>query len=396
MSASGLAAIAKVLARVEDHLAALLAAYSPDPKTPIGVAVSGGSDSLALLHVAASAHRHVHVFTVDHRLRPESADEARWVAEQANALGLPHKTLSWKMPRPGQAAARDARYRLLAEAVRTVGARVLLLGHTFDDVLETVLIRKRHKAPLDQLAGPMPAAPCPVWPEGRGMTLLRPLLQLRRETLRDSLRTKNVAWIEDPSNDAVAYERVRVRHFLRRHPALCGVMREIAEGLMAKREVRDRALGGVLADPQRVEVRATGLIAVNLEGLEAPLAARVMAVLLRIAGGHDRPPSPEPVAELLSRLQDPGSRRTLAGAWVQKAESGFLIGRDPGEVKAQIKNDIFDGRYARDAEAALPDELPILIREARPPGPHWRSLIAERIALEARAYQTLRVSPVQI
>lgn len=396
MSASGLAATAKLLHGAADNLNALLGAYSPDTTRPIALAVSGGSDSLALMHMAAESGRRVRVLTIDHQLRPEAAQEAKQVARRAKALGLAHQTLVWDTPKGGQAAARDARYRLLANAARQSGANVLLFGHTFDDVIETILMRKRRGTPRVQLPGPMPAAPCPVWPEGHGITILRPLLETRRQELRVFLNKRGVSWIDDPSNDQPAYERVRVRQFLKRHPLLAKVMADISSDLMALRQARDETLGRLLGDTARVQVSEAGLISADLSDLDTGLAVSALSVLLRVAGGHDRPPAPEPVADMLAALKTPGSRRTLAGAWVQKTEHGLIIGRDPGEVVHDIKDGIFDGRYIQDAAAQLPETLPFLIREARPPGPQWRSLIADRLALEARAYQTRRVSPVQI
>jgi len=382
----------------EAELAALISAYSPQPSDPIAIAVSGGSDSMALMHIVArwavQTRRKICVLTVDHQLRPEAAGEARFVAEAAAALGLDHQILTWTQPRAGQAAARDARHRLLAEAARQLGAKTLLLGHTFDDLIETILIRKRRKAPRALLAGPMPAAPSPVWSQGRNLTLIRPLLNIRRQALKDELQSRGLSWVDDPTNDNPAYERVRVRQFLSRHPRLASMMGPIATGLLAQREKHDALLGQTLLDTDTVQVEPSGLIQVDLTQIDRRIAPRMIAVLLRIAGGHDLPPRAEAVSELIAALQQPGERRTLAGAWVQRSKTGLLIGRDPGESRGELSPNIWDGRFVRDASADLPSEMPVLLRETRPPGSDWRSVIGERIAHEARAYQTLRVSPV--
>ncbi|MCF6328677.1 MAG: tRNA lysidine(34) synthetase TilS [Henriciella sp.] len=382
----------------EAEIDALISAYSPHPADPVALAVSGGSDSMALMHIVArwavKPRRKICVLTVDHQLRPEAATEARIVAEVAAALGLDHQILTWASPRAGQAAARDARHRLLAEATWLLGAKTLLLGHTFDDLIETILIRKRRNAPRTLLAGPMPAAPSPVWPQGRNLTLIRPLLNIRRQALKDELQSRDLSWVDDPTNDNPAYERVRVRQFLSRHPRLASMMGPIATALLAQRETYDAQLGQALLDTRTVQVEASGLIQVDLTRIDPPITPRMIAILLRIAGGHNLPPRAEAVGELIAALQQPGERRTLAGAWVQRSKTGLLIGRDPGEVRGERSPNIWDGRYVRDDNAALPDEMPILLREARPPGSDWRSVIGERIAHEARAYQTLRVSPV--
>ena len=111
------------------------------------LAVSGGSDSLALLYLAHEwakvTGRALVVLTVDHRLRPEAKQEAEMVATLCAKLGHTHRTLTWATPRASQAAARRARYVLLAQAARAQNARILMTGHTFDDVVETAMIRRR-------------------------------------------------------------------------------------------------------------------------------------------------------------------------------------------------------------------------------------------------------------
>ena len=119
---------------------------------PIGIAVSGGSDSLALLVLAhdwaARAGRDLMAFTVDHRLRPEAADEARHVAGICAHLGIGHQTLTWETPVSKQALARRARHGLMAAALRARGGARLLLGHTSDDQCETFLMRARQPEPV--------------------------------------------------------------------------------------------------------------------------------------------------------------------------------------------------------------------------------------------------------
>jgi len=181
---------------------------------PLGIAVSGGSDSLGLLHglaAVAPPHRLV-ALTVDHGLRSAAADEARWVKAQCKQLGVRHETLKWQngQPKSGiQAAARAARYRLLGKASVRLGLAAVLTAHTQDDQNETVLMRRARSSSEDApgLAG-IPAAT--LFDER--MWVLRPLLGLSRQTVRDFLRSRGVSdWVEDPSNADRRFERVRVR-----------------------------------------------------------------------------------------------------------------------------------------------------------------------------------------
>lgn len=181
---------------------------------PVAVAFSGGGDSLALL-LAAQAWagrrgRRLIALTVDHGLQADSRAWSAWCAERAARLGLAHQVLNWagEKPRFGlAAAARSARHRLVADAARAAGARVILFGHTADDLLEAQAMRKEGLA----VASPRIWSPSPVWPEGRDLFILRPLLAARRSALRDWLASHGEACIDDPANDDVRQPRARAR-----------------------------------------------------------------------------------------------------------------------------------------------------------------------------------------
>jgi tRNA(Ile)-lysidine synthase len=165
---------------------------------------------LAARWAAAQGSRRpaLHVATVDHGLRPEAAREARVVAGAARRLGLDHTTLLWseQKPRSGlPAAAREARYRLLTDEARRIGAAAILTAHTESDQAETLLMRLARGSGVDGLAA--------IAGESRlnGIRLLRPLLGVTRERLRATLRTGGETWVEDPSNENESHERVRMR-----------------------------------------------------------------------------------------------------------------------------------------------------------------------------------------
>ena len=190
---------------------------------PVCIAVSGGGDSLALLRIAADwanlRGRRLLALTVDHSLRPEAAEEARFVADVAARLGVPHRTLRWESPEPGQAKARQARHDLLAAAAREAGSVILLTAHTEDDQAETFLIRARAGSRWYGLAGMQPLSLSPAGGTGVPVLIARPLLWASRARLRDILRAEGQDWVEDPSNKDPAYERVRMRQLLAADPA---------------------------------------------------------------------------------------------------------------------------------------------------------------------------------
>ena len=178
----------------------------------IGIAVSGGPDSLALLLLAAAARPGaIEAATVDHALRPDSVDEAEMVAALCKKLGVPHATLTaeWKeKPETAiQERARMERYRLLARWLADRGLSALLTAHHLDDQAETLLMRLNRGSGVRGLAGMRLVAPIPG---GKGR-LLRPLLAWRRSDLEEICRKAELTPSDDPSNADEQFERVRVR-----------------------------------------------------------------------------------------------------------------------------------------------------------------------------------------
>jgi tRNA(Ile)-lysidine synthase len=197
----------------------------------IVAAVSGGPDSMGLMHLlarwhAAGSRPPVHVATVDHGLRSEAAGEAAFVAGEAAALGLPHRILAWTgdKPRTGiQEAAREARYRLLVDYAHEAGASHLVTAHTLDDQAETVMMRLARGSGLSGLAGMRRET------DRHGIPHVRPLLDWPKATLLDLCRGQGWRYVDDPSNADERYARVRWRRLM---PLLA------AEGLGAERLAR--------------------------------------------------------------------------------------------------------------------------------------------------------------
>lgn len=175
------------------------------------LAVSGGPDSLALMHLAALWRPPgvaLHVATVDHGLRHDSGAEAAQVAIWAQAANLPHTTLSWRGEKPGagvQEKAREARYALLFAHARAAGAQAVVTGHQADDQWETVLMRLARGSGLAGLAG---MARDQMFPNGR---ILRPLLATPKQALIDFCQRRGQPFFSDPANSNPAYDRARWR-----------------------------------------------------------------------------------------------------------------------------------------------------------------------------------------
>jgi tRNA(Ile)-lysidine synthase len=195
----------------------------------LAVAVSGGADSLALVFLLSQWSKKTRVpilaLTVDHGLRAQSKIEARMVQEIVEHWpNVSHQTLSWRGPKPTsriQETAREKRYELLAKSCLKADIRFLFLGHHQDDQFETILFRLAKGSGLDGLGGMQDRQAY-----SEKLTLVRPLLHLSHRQIVQICQKNKIKWIEDPSNDATRFARIRLRK-----------SREIleAEGLSAER-----------------------------------------------------------------------------------------------------------------------------------------------------------------
>lgn len=204
---------------IDDHEAAALFSRYLTGNTGLVLAVSGGSDSMALMRLIArwnaglepQAQPDIHVVTVDHALRPEAAAEADFVVREAASLGLPVQKLRWDGPHPKTgvpAAAREARYSLMAGFCRQRRA-VLVTAHTLDDQAETLVMALARGAGVDGLSAMQAETTL------NGLIIIRPFLEVTRARLRATLSHAGAKWMEDPTNHDTAYERVRVREALK-------------------------------------------------------------------------------------------------------------------------------------------------------------------------------------
>ncbi|MFK0300126.1 tRNA lysidine(34) synthetase TilS [Brevundimonas sp. NPDC090276] len=307
---------------------------------PVAVALSGGGDSMALLRLAAdwakARGRRLLALTVDHNLNPQSADWTRFAGEAARQVGADWRALSWEAPVAGPgltARARVARHGLIAEAARAAGARVVLLAHTLDDVAEADWMRARGST----LGRVREWSPSPVWPQGQGLMLLRPLLAERRKGLREDLRGRGVGWVEDPANADERFGRSRAR------AALAG------EALaLPARSLRDHP-------PHAGEGEAGRFAWVGVLEVSRDVSASTLAAALLCAGGGAVPPRGERLERLKARLAaGEDFSAGLAGARVEAAGASVRLMREPGEMKRRPQETVrlapgvaavWDGRF---------------------------------------------------
>lgn len=309
------------------------------------VAVSGGSDSCALLHVFDQLLQRddfrafrLAAATVDHGLREGSGAEARWVEALCARRGIPHSILCWRGEKPStglQAAARSARYRLLAEEAQRIGACAILVGHTADDQSETAAMRgARGRGPGEAgMAGAVLLEET-VW-------ACRPFLSIRRQALRDHLRDLGETWLEDPSNSNPMFERARLRSGGTVIPSATAAPpdRLAASGREARWIERS------------VTVHAGHVAVIPAHALDAigdPDHARALFRLAACIGGRTHLPGRLEQDRLVAFLAEGRpDRRTLAGVvFDRRREALFLYREMRGLKPVRIDaGDVADGRF---------------------------------------------------
>ncbi|MFX0542789.1 tRNA lysidine(34) synthetase TilS [Roseovarius sp. S4756] len=355
-------------------LRALIPAHFQDDTSPLGIAVSGGSDSMALLYLMADWGRApLRCVTVDHRLRPEAADEAVQVAQVCVGLGIPHETLVWdgwngqgNLP----AAARAARYALMADWAARHALAGIALGHTRDDVAETLLMRLARRAGLDGLAA-MQARRA-----AHGTVLHRPLLTAGRADLRAYLAQRGIRWNDDPSNDDPRYRRTQARRAL---AALAPVGIDAAAlAEVAAHLAEARATLGHYAslEAKRIVQLDQGDLLLDVPGFAAlrpDIARRILGAAIGwIAGPEVRLRGPD-VTRLMQAIAD-GQGGTLAGCRITQNQRQIRLAREFAAVEG-LRADpgaAWDGRWRLIGPPAPGAHIAALGPEGRAICPDWR------------------------
>jgi len=345
-----------------DEFSVLMEKFAPF-SGKIAVAVSGGSDSMALaLCVRRWAEKECIAFIVDHDLRPDSAKEAVQVKMRLESLGMQAEILPWKhemVTSRLHERAREARYALLLEACRRHGAENLLVAHHREDQAETILMRLAKGSGVEGLAGIKPET------QREDIRVLRVFLSLSKQRLVATCTAAEIPFISDPSNESEKFARGRLRKIM---PLLAseGLSTETLLDLGARAAEAHEALDYyakiLLHEQARSEIG--GSLCVKRQALrEAPraVALRALSVCLRFIhdGGH--PPERESLAALLDVIvkAPPETVRTLQGCIVSISENKVFFLREPSaasEILALRSGEtvLWDGRWLVTAAIEAP------------------------------------------
>lgn len=333
----------------------------------LAIALSGGVDSMALCLLlqdwCAEQNITLHALSVDHGLRPESAQEIEHVGSWLSVRKIKHHVLHWQGDKPAsglQQGARLARYRLMGEWCAAHGVQHLLVAHHLDDQAETFLMRLFRGSGVSGLSAMKALSPYPVSldhiPREKLPFLCRPLLRVAKSRLRATLIGAGQDWIEDPSNENDSFMRVKVRKLL---------AQSTIEGLNAGRlaDTADRMARVQSLLEQLTQELARKAVHINpagyavleivpLKQAHEEIALRLLAALCRMISGGSYVPRMTKLQNLFERLNEDGfSGQTLSGCRITAVENGKVyfireekaIGED--FYMAAEHQKLWDGRF---------------------------------------------------
>lgn len=317
-------------------------------RLPLLLAVSGGADSLSLMvlcHEWLERNKlpvDLHVASVDHRLRPEAADECAYVGKLARMRGIEHATLVWEGEKSHsnlQGEARKARYRLLSEHAGKLGCGHIVIAHHQDDQAETLLMRLIRGSGVTGLAAMRPQQAFGA------VSLLRPLMAFPKARLKASLEVRSIDWLEDPSNQSPGYMRVRVRSLL---PVFaqegCDSARLAATARRLQRA--DQALDEIAYGFYLRHIASEpGLsLSVSLADLKRQceeIRLRLLRIMIARVAGPAYPPREEKLLAIdaaLCESEFPQDRvkRTVAACCFEVLDGRLWVYREPGRDRPDI------------------------------------------------------------
>ena len=326
-------------------------------RRPIAIAVSGGADSMALLHLLkrwTSANGvALTALTVDHELRAESAAEAKQVGTWCADMGVAHEILIWSGEKPRrriQEVARRERYALLQDWCVRTGIADLFVGHSRNDQAETFLFR------MSRGSGPEGLSGMPLVNQRDCISVIRPLLNIERSRLETTLRLAGQEWIDDPGNADERFARVRVRQkvkLLESHGVPVSTVSETARIFANLRRIRETCVSAMAT--RSVTLYPEGYADIDrreLKNVNNETAIGIVSALLKLIGGRDFAPKRARQATLCRALVDPGKNfvRTLGSCVIAAEGDRVRLWREFGTISDEVSLEglsplVWDGRF---------------------------------------------------
>ena len=311
-----------------------LGPFEDEPR--LAVAVSGGADSLCLAHLAkewvSERGGRITALIVDHGLREESANEALTVASRLEAHDIDCQILKWTGLKPKtaiQQQARNARYRLLTQACEQLGIFHLLVAHHLNDQIETVAMRKERNSGTIGLAGMSSIR------EMGNVRIIRPLLRYPKAALIDHLKSRNIDWIEDPSNADSRFWRSRFR--IGDKPAQNGPQPLQGDQAMATRLAIESQLCRFSAD--YVQFHPWGFLKIDAEKLHDAgddIAHLVLSSAIAAVTGRSKPQRQKALRQSLQELRSGVLQTTLGHALIKRKGDHIFIMRENRDLPRPI------------------------------------------------------------
>ena len=303
-----------------------------DGESKIAVAVSGGSDSLALSLLLNQWIKNkggeIVCITIDHKLRVESSNEAIKVGNILRDLSIKHYIIEWfgkKTKSNLQEKARIARYNLLTDYCHQHNIEYLATGHQRNDQAENFIIRADHGSGVYGLAG------IPTIGEFNKIKIIRPLLEFKKEELQALLKEENIEWIEDPSNQNEHFMRVKVRKLLNEYPEWIDKLANISNNLSKAKECIEYMLKKSITE--LVTFPSQDMVLIELLGfnqLPQEIRFRMISTMLQNIGSKDKPARAERIERLLNKVAAGNlfKASTLGGCLISRKKGQLVITRE--------------------------------------------------------------------
>ncbi len=310
-----------------------------ESKTSIALALSGGGDSMALAlllnEFCSKKSIKLVALIVNHNLRDDSRSEAEWVKSQMDNIGVECHILDWVGDKPDtgiQENARNKRYQLLTEKCHELGIETLAFGHNLEDQNETFWIRLISGSGIDGLSGMASSS------KRNDIKIIRPLLPISREELREICKSHKQTWIDDPSNQNENFTRVNIRKNLKffeeaglSQNRLNDIIAKISQANDALKNITDKVIAKI------VRSNPYGYVTIDLDGFyncEDEIKFRILSNILQNFSNNKYPARSANINELISNIGKKGS--TLSGCEIIIHDDKICIFRELLKIEGKL------------------------------------------------------------